>query len=177
MLPFFRLRQTMFPFALITSRTCRGFMSANFATSVMVAWSLNFRTARIASRTGWVADLAWARNAPDWGQGDRLALVPCGWDWDEEQECFVAGTAPTGSLWVWRDHRRHRRKMQGQVCAVSYTGTTAMITAKRRNYLTWCGVLLDLWAVLSHPGMLDTIEISGAMPVLAPWREGARNAG
>lgn len=27
-----------------------------------------------------IADLARARSAPDWGQGDRLALVPRGWD-------------------------------------------------------------------------------------------------
>ena len=52
-----------------------------------------------------------------------------------------------------------------------------MIAAKRRNYLAWCGALLDLWAVLKRPGMLDTIEISGALPVLAPWRKGAGDAG
>ena len=46
-----------------------------------------------------------------------------------------------------------------------------MVAAKRRNYLAWCGALLDLWAVLSRPGMLDTIEITGALPALAPWRE------
>ena len=45
-----------------------------------------------------------------------------------------------------------------------------MVAAKRRNYLAWCGALLDLWAVLSRPGMLDTIEITAALSVLAPWR-------
>ena len=29
--------------------------------------------------------------------------------------------------------------------------------------------LLDLWAVLSRPGMLDMIEITGALPALAQW--------
>lgn len=143
---------------------------AQVIAAVVEALSDDLGGRRMATQ---IADLARAHSAPDWGQEDRLALVPCGWDWDDEEGAFVAGTAPTGSLWVWRDHRRHRREMQGQVCAVSYTGTAAMITAKRRNYLAWCGALLDLWAVLSRPGMLDTIEISRALPVLAPWRKGA----
>lgn len=63
----------------------------------------------------------------------------------------------------------HERK--GDVCAISYTGTASMVATKRCNYLAWCGALLDLWAVLSRPGMLDTIEITGAQPTLAPWQE------
>jgi len=36
-------------------------------------------------------------------------------------------------------------------------------------YRAWCGALLDLRDVLSGPGMLDTIEITRALPALAPW--------
>lgn len=116
-----------------------------------------------------IAELARARSAPDWGQGDRLGIAPCGWDWDEDQGCFAAGTAQIGSTWVWRDRHRNRHERKGQVCAISYTGTASMVAAKRRNYLAWCGALLDLWATLSCPGMLDTVRISGALPPLAPW--------
>ncbi|TNB88406.1 hypothetical protein [Paracoccus marcusii] len=118
-----------------------------------------------------IAVLARARSAPDWGQGDRISITPCGWDWSDEKGCFVAGTAQIGSLWIWRDHRRHRREHVGQVCAISYTGTASMVAAKRRNYVAWCGALLDMWAMLSRPGMLDTIEITGALPTLAPWHK------
>ncbi|MEO1949265.1 hypothetical protein [Thioclava sp.] len=147
---------------------------AQVIAAVVEALSDDLGGRRMATQ---IADLARARSAPDWGQGDRLALVPCGWDWDEEEGAFVAGTAPTGSLWVWRDKHRNRFERRGPVCAVSYTGTAAMISAKRRNYLAWCGALLDLWAVLSRRGMLDTIEISETMPVLAPWRKAVRDAG
>ncbi len=61
----------------------------------------------------------------------------------------MAGVSRNGSTWVWRDRYRHRREQIGQVCAISYTGTASMVAAKRRNYLAWCGALLDLWAVLS----------------------------
>jgi hypothetical protein len=67
---------------------------------------------------------------------------------------------------VWRDRRRHKSEHVGQVCVISYTGTVSMVAAKRRNYLAWCGALLELWGVLSRPGMLDKIEITRA---LAPW--------
>lgn len=118
-----------------------------------------------------IAELARALSAPDWGQGDRISITPCGWGWSDEEGCFVAGTAQIGSFWVWRDKYRHKRERKGDVCAISYTGTASMVAAKRRNYLAWCGALLDLWAVLSRPGMLDTIEITEALPTLAPWRE------
>ena len=56
------------------------------------------------------------------------------------------------------------------VCTISYTVTARMIAAKRCNYLAWCGALLDLWAVLSRPEMLDTVQITDALPALAPYR-------
>ncbi|QBX34604.1 hypothetical protein E4191_07680 [Paracoccus liaowanqingii] len=118
-----------------------------------------------------IAELARARSAPDWGQGERLAITPCGWDWDNDQGCFVAGVSRTGSLWVWRDRHRNKREHKGDVCAISYTGTASMAAAKRRNYLAWCGALLDLWAVLRRDGVLDTITITDVLPPLAPWRE------
>ncbi|WP_052714742.1 hypothetical protein [Paracoccus sp. S4493] len=118
-----------------------------------------------------IAELARARSAPDWGQRDRISITPCGWDWSDEDGCFVAGVSRNGSTWVWRDRHRNRHERKGDVCAISYTGTASMVAAKRRNYLAWCGALLDLWAVLSRPGMLDTIEITGPLPALAPWLE------
>lgn len=117
-----------------------------------------------------IAELARARSAPDWGQVERLAITPCGWDWSDEEGCFVAGTAPIGSVWTWRDRYRHRREHVGRVCAISYTGTAAMTAAKRRNYLAWYSALLELWGVLRQPGMLDTITITDAMPPVAPWQ-------
>ncbi|MBM3606668.1 MAG: hypothetical protein FJX25_18765 [Alphaproteobacteria bacterium] len=117
-----------------------------------------------------IAELARARSAPDWGQEDRLGITPCGWDWSDEEGCFVAGASATGSQWVWRDKHRNKREAQGVVCAVSYTGTAGMIAGKRRNYLAWYGAVLDLWAVLRRPGTLDTIQITDSLPPLAPWR-------
>lgn len=116
-----------------------------------------------------VAELARAGSAPNWGQGDRLGIVPCGWEWDDDEGRFVAGTAKAGSLWVWRDSRSRKREQVGPVCAISYTGTAAGIAAKRRNYLAWYGALLELTWVLRQPGLLDTIEITGALPPVAPW--------
>ena len=85
-----------------------------------------------------IAELARARRASDLGQGDRISITPCGWDWSDEEGCFLAGTAQIGSMQVWRDHRRHKREHVGQVCAISFTGTVSMVAAKRRNYLAWC---------------------------------------
>lgn len=118
-----------------------------------------------------IAELARALSAPDWGQGDRISITPCGWEWSDEEGCFVAGKSRDGSTWVWRDRNRNMHERKGDVCAISYTGTASMVATKRCNYLAWCGALLDLWAVLSRPGMLDTIEMTGALPALAPWRE------
>tara|TARA_R110001606_G_scaffold372445_1_gene529519 strand:- start:452 stop:1081 length:630 start_codon:yes stop_codon:yes gene_type:complete len=118
-----------------------------------------------------IAELARALSAPDWGQGDRISITPCGWEWSDEEGCFVAGKSRDGSTWVWRDRNRNMHERKGDVCAISYTGTASMVAAKRRNYQAWCGALLDLWAVLNRPGMLDTIEITGAQPTLAPWQE------
>ncbi len=117
-----------------------------------------------------VVEMARARSAPDWGQGDRVAVVPFGWDYDEEIGDFVAGTAKTGSLWRWRTRHRKTREARGVVCPVSYTGTARSIAAKRRNYLAWWGAVLDLQSSLS--GRLHTIEITGVLPPMAPWREG-----
>ncbi|MCO6363484.1 hypothetical protein [Paracoccus sp. 08] len=118
-----------------------------------------------------IAELARARSASDWGQGDRISITPCGWEWSDEEGCFVAGVSRDGSTWVWRDRHRNMHERKGDFCAISYTGTASMVAAKRRNYQAWCGALLDLWAVLNRPGMLDTIEITGAQPTLAPWQE------
>lgn len=43
----------------------------------------------------------------------------------------------------------------------------AKIAAKRWNYLGWCMALLNLWAMLSCLGILDTIDITGVLLVLA----------
>ncbi|WP_313349364.1 hypothetical protein [Paracoccus sp. (in: a-proteobacteria)] len=113
-----------------------------------------------------IVELARARSAPDWGQGDRVAVVPFGWDWDEDIGDFVAFTARTGSLWRWRTKRRQAREARGEVCPVGYTGTARGIAAKRRNYLAWWGALLDLQSSLS--GRLHMIEITDALPPLSP---------
>lgn len=122
-----------------------------------------------------VAELARLRSMPDWGQGERLAIVPCGWEpcgWDPEKRAaiFTAATENTGSIWEWRDERSRKRVKAGEVCPVSYTGTARMIAAKRRNYLDWYGALLHLQAGLREA--LHGIELTDALPVMAPWRAG-----
>ncbi|MCZ0962851.1 hypothetical protein [Paracoccus benzoatiresistens] len=128
--------------------------------------------ARMATQ---VAELARLRSVPDWGQGERLAIVPCGWEpcgWDLEKRAaiFTAATEKTGSIWTWRDERSRKRVKTGEVCPVSYTGTARMIAAKRRNYLDWVGALLHLQASLR--GCLHGIELTDALPPMAPWRAG-----
>lgn len=117
-----------------------------------------------------VAELARARSAPDWGQTDRLAIVPCGWDWDEKLCGWYAHVEKNGSLWAWRDKWRKRQEERGEVCPVSYTGTAAAIAAKRREYLLWWSALLHLVSELQHT--LHGIELSGALPPMTPWHDG-----
>lgn len=117
-----------------------------------------------------VADLARARSAPDWGQGDRLACIPEGWDWDDTLGEFLAGSRKDGSVWAWRCKRRKSHERRGDWCPVSYTGTARIIAAKRRNYLLWWGALLYLLGELQRPGLLSSIELSGGMPDMAPWK-------
>lgn len=115
-----------------------------------------------------VAELARARSTPDWGQGERLAIVPCGWNWDEKLCGWVAHTEKNGSQWTWRDKWRKRQEERGEVCPVSYTGTAASIAAKRRTYLLWWSALLHLVSELQYA--LHGIELSAAMPPMTPWR-------
>lgn len=120
-----------------------------------------------------VAELARLRSVPDWGQGERLAIVacgwePCGWDPEKRQAIFTAATEKTGSIWEWRDERSRKRVKAGEVCPVSYSGTARSIAAKRRNYLAWWGALLHLAASLR--GCLHGIELTDALPPMTPWR-------
>ena len=117
-----------------------------------------------------IAELARARNAPDWGQHDRISVVPFGWDWDEDEGRFMAGTAKAGSLWRWRTSQRKIKEIRGTACPISIEGSPRTIAAKRRNYLAWIGALYELHSRLSYA--LHRIELSEAFPPLAPWRDG-----
>lgn len=115
-----------------------------------------------------VAELARARSAPDWGQTERLAIVPCGWNWDEKLCGWYAHVEKNGSLWTWRDKWRKRQEHRGEVCPVSYTGGARIIAAKRRTYLLWISSLYDLHASLKTA--LHTITLNGVFPPLSPWK-------
>lgn len=119
-----------------------------------------------------VAELARARSAPDWGQTERLAIVPCGWEpvgWDPEKReaIWEASTAEIGSVYVWRDKWRKRQEQRGLACPVSYTGGARNTAAKRRTYLLWISALYDLHASLKPA--LHTITLNGVFPPLSPW--------
>lgn len=112
-----------------------------------------------------VAELARARSAPDWGQTERLAIVPCGWDFTDGG--WSAHVERTGSLWAWRDKWRKRQEARGLVCPVSYTGSAAVVASKRRTYLLWISALYDLHASLTPA--LHTITLNSVFPQLSPW--------
>lgn len=115
-----------------------------------------------------IAELSRNLDRPDWGQSDRPAAVPNGWDWDDDAGEFLAGTSKEGTLWTWRDKRSRKREARGVFCPISYTGTARMINAKRQAYLAWYEALLYLAERLNFG--LHTIELTDAMPPLTPWR-------
>ncbi|SFY23347.1 hypothetical protein SAMN04244548_03184 [Paracoccus pantotrophus] len=116
-----------------------------------------------------VAECARARRVPDWGQRERFAVVPCGWDATDTG--FTAHEVK-GDIWVWRDKHRIRRERRFPACPVSYTGTPASIAAARRTYLNWYGALLHLLSVLGYSSALSSVQLVDGLPKLSPWRKG-----
>lgn len=106
-----------------------------------------------------VAELARARSVPDWGQGDRLACVPNGYE-----------VEALGSVWSWRTSQRKTRTMRGEMCRISYEGTARAKAEKRRAYLAWYGALLHLLSVLGRDVGLTRIFLVDGMPPLSPWK-------
>ena len=99
---------------------------AQVIAAVVEALSDHVSGRRMATQ---IAELARALSAPDWGQGDRISITPCGWEWSDEEGCFVAGKSRDGSTWVWRDRNRNMHERKGDVCAISYTGTASMVVS------------------------------------------------
>ncbi len=121
-----------------------------------------------------VAQHARAGIAPDWMQGARPTIQPCGTRTNRHGERAETEEAHHLGSQGWPIQKRIGRK--GRVheepvlyCPVVVTPTRSQIAAAHRRYLAWYGALLWIRAELDGLGILAGIDITLDMPALQPW--------
>ncbi|WP_149866425.1 hypothetical protein [Tropicimonas marinistellae] len=126
-----------------------------------------------------IAELARARQVPDWMPGAVPRLAPAEWKrasrhggpmartdvaghWDEEK-WLRNPKNPTTRI---RRVKRHEIRF----CPCRWTPSNERISAARRFYLDWWGALLHLQDALRSVG-LDGFKVTSVMPPMTPWRD------
>ncbi|AGT07895.1 hypothetical protein [Paracoccus aminophilus] len=115
-----------------------------------------------------VADHARARSAPDWRENERVGIVPCGWEMTDAGEWLAAiRKLPEASYYYPRG--RKTLTYRPEICPIGYTGSAAVLAARRRDYLGWYGALLHL-NVDFIGWRTNRVEIIDGLPDMTPWK-------
>lgn len=122
-----------------------------------------------------IAGLARAGLAPNWMKGARPRIRPTGWM--RTRTGFTADTENSKHLGSagWPPQARRNRKgvivtEEVRYCPVRAEPTAAQISAARDQYLNWHTALWWIGAELRGLNILETIELTDAMPPMTPWR-------